>query len=60
MCKLPLEIQESVEKEEEHQGQPKDTLGCPCLHALYQDITPYKDSRTTCLGTLLYCPIVGC
>ncbi len=58
MCKLPPEIQESVEKEEEQQGQPKDTLGCPCLHALYQDITPRKDSRTACLGRFIYCLIL--
>lgn len=58
MCKLPPEIQESVEKEEEHQGQPKDTLSFPCLHALYQNITPYKDSRTACLGRFIYCLIL--
>lgn len=28
-------------------GQPQDSLGCPGLSAMYQQITPDKDNRTT-------------
>ena len=58
MCKLPPEIQESVEKEEEHQGQPEDNPGCPCLLQDIQYVTSDMDSRTACLGRFIYCLIL--